>query len=161
MSVRPLITGIERVAGELLDVVLVEGADHDPVDVAREHGRGVLQRLAAAELQVAGGEVERVPAELRHPDLERDAGARRGLLEDHRERAAGEEVVLLAALLALLELVGEVEHGLELVAAPVGDAGEAAALEALGGGAHASADLTGTSLRARPGRAGRAGARGR
>jgi hypothetical protein len=86
--------------------------------------------------QVAGCEVERVAAELRHPDLERDARARRGLLEDHRERAAGEEVVLLAPRLALLEVVGDVEHGLELGAAPVGDAGEAAALEALGSGAH-------------------------
>ena len=147
--------------GELLDVVLVEGADHDPVDVAREHRRGVLERLAAAELEVAGGEVERVPAELGHPDLERDAGAGRGLLEDHRERAAGEEVVLLAPGLPLLEVVGEVEHRLELLAAPVGDAGEVAALEALGDRAHASADATGTSLRDRPRRAGRAGARGR
>src|SRR3954451_25280987 len=82
-----------------------------------------------------------MPAELRHPDLERDTGACRGLLEDHRERAAGEEVMLLAALLPLLEVVREVEHREEVVAAPVGDAGEAAALEAFGDCTHATAML--------------------
>src|SRR6185312_17403479 len=101
--------------------------------------RRVAERLAAAELEVAGREVERVAAELGHPDLEGDAGARRGLLKDHRERAAGEEMVLLAARLALLQVVGEIEHGQEVVAAPVGDPREAAALQALERCAHSSA----------------------
>jgi hypothetical protein len=54
-----------------------EGADHDAVDIAREHAGGVGDRLAAAELNVARREKQRVAAELPHPDLERDAGARR------------------------------------------------------------------------------------
>ena len=63
-SVSPLITGIERVPRQLLDVGVVEGADHDAVEVAGEHPRGVADRLAAAELDVARREEERVPAEL-------------------------------------------------------------------------------------------------
>ena len=80
-------------------------------------------------------EVEARAAELVDPDLERDARSRRGLLEDHPERAAGEEVVLLARLLSTLELVGQVEHLEQLVAAPVGDAGEGPPLQAVGDGA--------------------------
>ena len=68
-------------------------------------------------------------AELGDPDLERDAGARRGLLEDHPERAAGQEVMLLAAALAGLEVVGQVEDGQQLLAAPVGDLGEVSSLQ--------------------------------
>src|SRR5205823_6199876 len=61
--------------------------------------------------------------------LERDAGGRGGLLEDHPELAAWEEVVLLAAVLTGLEVVGEVEDGQQLLAAPVGDLGEVSSLQ--------------------------------
>src|SRR5919204_5542030 len=101
-----------------------------PVEVAREHCRGVAERLAAAELQIGGREVERVAAELRDPDLEGDASPRRGLLEDHPEGAAGEKVVLLSPLLPLLEVVREVEHAEQLIAAPVRNPREVPAFEA-------------------------------
>ena len=52
---------------QLLDVGLREGADHDAVDVARQHARRVADRLAAAELDVAGGEEERLPPSCRTP----------------------------------------------------------------------------------------------
>ena len=123
-------------AGELLDVVLREGADHQAVEVAREHRRGVAQRLAAAELQVRRGQVEPVAAELRDPDLERDARPGRGLLKDHPERPAGKELVLLATLLALLEVVGEVENAQQLLAAPVRNSREVPALQAFGDDRH-------------------------
>ena len=55
-----------------------------------EHDRDVLGGLALAELDVLGPEVDRVPAQLRHAGLERHPGAQRGLLEDHRQRAARE-----------------------------------------------------------------------
>ena len=61
---------------QLLDVLVREGADHDAVDVAREHARRVGDRLAAAELDVARREKQRVAAELVGADLERDARAR-------------------------------------------------------------------------------------
>ena len=70
---------------QLLDVVLREGADHEPVEVAREHGRGVAQRLAASELEVAGREVEAEAAA--------ETGAAIDLLEDPREAAEGADVL--------------------------------------------------------------------
>ena len=121
---------------ERLDVGLLEGTDHDSVEVARKHDGGVLDGLAAAELQIAGRQVEPHAAELVDPDLERDARAGRGLLEDHPERAAGEEVVLLPRFLEALQLVSEVEHLEQLGSAPVGDPGERPALEAVGDGDH-------------------------
>ena len=44
--------------------------------VAGENGRGVADRLAAAELEVVGPHVEPVAAKLRDSDLEGDPGAR-------------------------------------------------------------------------------------
>ena len=56
--------GHARELGELVDVGLRVRADHDRVEVAREHHRGVAHGLAAAELQLALRQVERVAAEL-------------------------------------------------------------------------------------------------
>src|SRR5262249_7666412 len=121
--------GDRRVRRELLDVGLRERADHDRVEVTGEHDRGVLDRLAAAELEIARREVETRPAELVDPDLEGDAGPGRGLLEDHPERAAGEEPGLLAGALLPRQVVGEVEHLEQLLGAPVRDPGERPALQ--------------------------------
>ena len=66
------------------------GADADRSDVAREHERGVLQRLAAGELHLVGAQHDGMPAELVDADLEGDARACRGLLEDQRDAAARE-----------------------------------------------------------------------
>ena len=49
-SVRPLMTGTVR-APPARAAALLGGAHHDRVDVARQHARGVGDRLAAAELQ--------------------------------------------------------------------------------------------------------------
>ena len=125
------------VLGERVDLGLVERADQERADEPREHERGVAVALAAGELQVGGGQVERHAAELRDPDLEADAGAGRRLVEDHPDRAAREHAQLLAPRPLLLQLVGEVERERELVARPVGDARVAAALEAVGDARHA------------------------
>ena len=146
------------VLGELLDVLLGEGADHDRVQVALQHVRRVLDRLAAPELKVAGRQVEPVAAELDDADLERDTGARRRLLEDHAERAAGEELVRLAPLAELLELVREIEGGLQLLGVPGADADEVPSLEVLSDLDHARSDAT--RSRTPPRRAARAGAGG-
>ena len=77
-----------------------------------------------------------MPAELRDPDLEGDPRPRGRLLEDHPEGTAGQEMVLLAALLPRFQVVGEVERLQQLLAAPVRDPREMPSLEALGNCRH-------------------------
>ncbi len=125
-----------RVGRELLDIGLRKRPDHDCVEIAREDDGRVLDRLTAPQLEIARGEVEACAAELIDPDLERNPRSSRRLLEDHPERSAGEEVVLLARLLSTLEVVGQVEHLEQLVAAPVRDPGEGAPFQAVGDGDH-------------------------
>ena len=79
--------GMAREFGHRL---VVEDADHDRVDIARQHARGVGQRLAAAELHFLRGQQHRLAAELAHGDVERYARAGRRLVEDHRQRLAGQ-----------------------------------------------------------------------
>ena len=63
--VRPLMTGIVAFAA-ISRFVLVEDSDHDRVDVARQHARGVGDGLAAAELHFGSGQHDRLAAELAH-----------------------------------------------------------------------------------------------
>src|SRR4028118_541912 len=98
-----------RGGGELLDRLVVEGADHDGVYVAGEDAAGVRRGLALAHLYLLGGEGEGVAAELVHAYLERDAGTVGGLLEDHGERPAAQGAVGDAALLHGLDLDGLVQ----------------------------------------------------
>ena len=65
-SVRPLITGTVACARELVERLVRSGADHDRIDIARQHPRRVGDGLAAAELHV-------VPVE--HDRRRRRAGA--------------------------------------------------------------------------------------
>src|SRR5919112_3775397 len=85
-------------AGELFEVPVVEGADHDGVDVAGQDAARVRGRLALADLDLLRTQVKRVAAELVHPDLEGDAGPIGGLLEDHGERAPAQLRVRDAAV---------------------------------------------------------------
>ena len=73
-------------ARQLGNVVGVERADHDGVDIARQHARGIGERLAAAELHFLRGQQDGVAAELPHGDFEGDPRARRRLFENHRQR---------------------------------------------------------------------------
>ena len=91
--VRPLITGTVAWRASSSSIVVLEGADHDGVDVAREHARRIGDGLAAAELHLLAGQHDGLAAELAHGDVERDARARRRLVEDHRQRLAGERPV--------------------------------------------------------------------
>ena len=66
------------------------GAHHDGVDVAGQDARRVRHRFAAAELHVLARQHHHVAAQLSHGDLEADPRARARLLEQQRERLAGE-----------------------------------------------------------------------
>ena len=101
--------GHRAVLREILDLLLVEGADHDAVHIAGEHARGILHRLAAADLRALAREYDGVAAELVDAHLERNARSGGGFLKDHAERLALQVRVLDAVLRLVLELVGEVE----------------------------------------------------
>ena len=98
------------VLGELVDLGLVERPDHDRAQEPREDERGVARRLAARELEVGGGDVQRHAAELGDPDLGAEPRARRRLAEDQPDRAARQDAELLAPGPLDLQLVGEVER---------------------------------------------------
>ena len=88
--VSPLMTGTVAKAASSISCVMVERADHDGIDIAREHARGVGDGLAAAELHVLAGQHDAFAAELAHGDVEGHPGAGRGPVEDHGQRGAGE-----------------------------------------------------------------------
>ena len=111
--------GDRAVLGERLDLALGEGADHDCVDKARKHARGVFNRFAPADLQVVGAEEKRIAAELGHADLERNAGTGARFFKDHAECFAGEQLVLDAVLLLVFKLIGEVQGAGDLLGRPV------------------------------------------
>src|SRR5262249_22165522 len=117
----PVDDGHIRVLRQLLDVLVRERADHDAVDVTRQHSRRVSDRLAATELNVARRKKERVSAELERADLERDAGARARLPEDHGERPSRQR---LFRVLPRAHRLGEREQTLELRAGEIRDGQE-------------------------------------
>ena len=71
---RFLVLGVKLTVSN--NVLVREGANHDAVDVAREHARGVGDGLAAPELHLLAGQHDRMAAELLHGDVEGDARAR-------------------------------------------------------------------------------------
>ena len=82
----PLITGHRRVARQADGQLVVERPDHDSVDVAREHARHVLHRLARPDPDLPVGDEDRSSAELGHRDLERETRPEARLVEDQGER---------------------------------------------------------------------------
>ncbi len=103
--------GNRRRVGEFEQAVMFLGADHDDVDIARQHPRGIGDRLVAAQLHFGAGQHDRLAAKLAHGDIEGDAGSRRRLLEDHRQHLAGKRRAGRAALLRALAGLGVVENG--------------------------------------------------
>ena len=105
-----------RMAGEPDQHLVIEGADHDAVDVARQHPGGVGDGLAAPELHLLTGQGDRFTAELAHGDVERHARARRRLVEDHRQGAAGERLVGGHVLAPRLHGAARLDHPAQLLA---------------------------------------------
>jgi len=102
--------------GEAFDDFLFEGTDHYHVHHARNHFRRIFHRLAAAQLGVAGVQVDCRTAQLVHAGLEGEAGAGRILLEDHGQGAIGQRMVGLVALEAVLDDAGTDKQMFQLVA---------------------------------------------
>ena len=133
--------GDRGVLRELLDLGLLEGADHERGEEAREDERRVAVRLAARKLELGRGQEERHAAELRDADLERHACPRRRLVEDEPDRAARQDAELGTPRALGLQLVREVEERLQILTRPAGDAREARSLQ-VGRGRRPPADAT-------------------
>ncbi len=100
-----------------VEPLLGEGAEDGGVDVAAEHMGGVLDRFAPRHLRVLREDGERLRSQLVDADLEGQARARRGLLEDDGDGLADEGSLVRAP--GRLERVGAVQDRHELVAADV------------------------------------------
>ena len=77
------------VFGQLHQRLMRRGAQHQHIDIARQHARGVGDGLAAAELHVVAVQYDGITAELAHGHIEGNARARRRFLEHHRQQFAG------------------------------------------------------------------------
>jgi endonuclease/exonuclease/phosphatase family metal-dependent hydrolase len=107
--------------GELSDRIVRAVADHDRVEVAREHPARVADRLAARKLQFVAAQDYRRRPQLGDADLEGNPRPGRGLLEDEGNAAPGQIAGTRALSATGFELRGEVEQlgeleGPELVA---------------------------------------------
>src|SRR5215472_4252279 len=98
-----------RMLGHLDQLLLLRRPQHDDVDIAREHARGIGHGLAAAELRAVALQDERLASHLAHAELEGDPGAGRGLLEDHGERLACQRPRIAVRREVLLEARADLE----------------------------------------------------
>ncbi len=99
-------------------VRVLVGSNHQRLDPAFKVAPDVLQRFATAGGKLFG-ELQCVPTELMHGDLERRAGAKRRFFEQHRhvappERVRGGRLVRKVAL--RFQLCGEVDQPDEIAA---------------------------------------------
>ena len=115
--------------GELVQQLLGERSNDDRVEVAGQDVGNVPDRLAVPEPDLGAGQVDGMAAELLDRELEGNSRPQRRLLEQQAETAAGEERFVDVALALVLQAVGEVEDGEQLLAAPVGNPQKIAAFE--------------------------------
>src|SRR5207248_10183102 len=91
-----------------------------------DNARGDRDGLAPAKLHFLAGHHDRVAAELAHRHVERDAGARRRLVEDHGKRLADQRPLAATALRLLLERAAHLDHPPQLGGRDVDDVEEMA-----------------------------------
>ena len=111
--------GNARVGGETLDDLLVVAAVLDAVVEAAQDLGGVNHRFLLAHLGRLGIEEGDACAFIISGDLERAAGAGRGLFKQQHDVLAGEQVAADAGALFGLEVSGEIEHIVDLVGGEV------------------------------------------
>ena len=102
------------VAGEHLHRLLLKAAELDGVEHPAEHPRRVLERLLYAEVDLLTGEKHRMAALFAERGVERAAGTGRGLLVQHRQRAAAEPLLYAPGATVGLGLTGEVQQQAEV-----------------------------------------------
>ena len=78
------------VSGEFLHVVLRISPDDRAMNHPAEHARGVLDRLAASDLNLVRAEKHHLSAQLTDADLERHSSACGGFVENQRPALPGQ-----------------------------------------------------------------------
>ena len=99
-----------RIGGEAFDLGLLVGADHHQVHHAADDFGTVVDGFRTTELGVAGGQVHHRTAHLVHARLKADAGAGRGLLENHGQGAVHQRLVFVIGLELGLDQRGTAEQ---------------------------------------------------
>ncbi|MCY1174397.1 hypothetical protein D9M73_145980 [compost metagenome] len=102
------------VGGEFGQVAVGKGTDHHGVEHARHDDRAVADRLATAQLGVAGRQEDRLATELDHAGFEGNSGAGRGLFENHPEHAVFQGLEQYAAVTQVFELNASTDHADQL-----------------------------------------------
>src|SRR4029077_18135140 len=67
--------------------VVCEGADHDGIDVTRQHPSRIGDGFAAAELHLRAGQHDRAAPQLLHANIEGNTSSRRGAFENQRQHS--------------------------------------------------------------------------
>ena len=93
----PVDDGNRRRFRQLDQALMPLRAQHDRVDITRQHARGVADGFAVPELQIAAAQHHRLAAHLAHADVERDARARRRFLEDQRQHPPFERLHIVGS----------------------------------------------------------------
>ena len=99
-----------RIFCQLHHPFMAVSANHDAVQVTRQHPGRVLDRLTAAQLQVTVGEEQGLPSQLIHACLKGNPGAGGRLLKDHAQSLARQQLVLNACLLLGLEFCCQFQY---------------------------------------------------
>ena len=123
------------VVGELDDVVLGKGPDDGSVHHATEDAGGVLDGLAAAQLDVVTGKKHGGASEFADSDFEGDAGAGGGFGENEGPGLSRERLELVVAT-ARLHLDGAVDQHIEFLGREFFDGQEMIHEEKKGSGEH-------------------------
>ena len=108
-------TGMLPHPGEGFHFLLVEGTDHDPVQIPGQHPGGVLHRFPPPDLQVVGGEEQAIPSQLIDAGFKRDPRAGRGFLENHAQRLARQQGMVDPMPQLIFELIGQIEDSQDLL----------------------------------------------
>ena len=104
---------------QILHFLLLEGADHDAVQIAGQNPCGILYRFASADLEIVCRQEQGVAAQLVHTGFKGNTGAGGCLLEDHAQRLAFQMGMRDAVLQLVLQLVGEIQNSDDLLGAQV------------------------------------------
>jgi len=102
--------GDGRSLGPLFDDGVVVRSNHQAVKIARQYAGGIGDRFATAELNVSGGQEERLTPELVHARFERYAGPGRGFLEQEAERRSDQGLLHQPAAAFRFQLGGQAQQ---------------------------------------------------